>query len=94
MLKIERVGDYDHAAIGIDDTSVGFDAMALAGVRVPLEADRNARIHAPTAALFVKARAKRFNIAGFYRHTCPMKAMLELREATVNGTHARVGTKE
>jgi len=94
MLKIERVSDYDHAAVRIDDTGVGFDTMTLAGVGVPLEADGNARIHAAAAALFVKARAQRFNITGFYRHTRPMEAMLELGEVTVNGTRARVGTKE
>ncbi len=94
MLKIKRVGDYDHAAIGIYDTGVRFNVMALTCVRIPLKADRNTRIHAAAAALFVKARAQRFNIASFYRHARPMEAMLELGEVTVNGTHAGVGTKE
>jgi len=94
MLKIERVGDHDHTAVGIDDAGVRFDALTLTCIRVPLEADGDARIHAAAAALFVKARAQRFNIASSYRHARPIEAMLELGEVTVNGTHAGVGTKE
>lgn len=86
MLKIQRIGDHDHAAIRIDDTSVGLDAITFAAAPIPLQADGNARIHTAAAAVLVKARAQRFNVAGFYRHTRPMEAMLKLGEVTVNGT--------
>lgn len=93
MFKIERMGDHNHAAIGINDTRVRFDALTLTSVRIPLEGNGNARIHTAAATLFVKARAERFVVANFYRHAGPIEAMLELGKVRVNGTRTRVATK-
>lgn len=73
VLQREFLLQDDHATIGIDDARVRFDADALAAAVFPLQSNRNARVHAPAAALFAVASHNLFGITQFDCHLCLWK---------------------
>jgi hypothetical protein len=57
MFKLKLLLQNHHAAVGINDASVGFDGNALSGVDVPFQADGNPGVHPAAAALIIVAPA-------------------------------------
>src|SRR5258708_36819810 len=94
LLEVERLRQYDHAPVWVDDSRMRFDTDALAGFVVPPETHGDSGVHAAATALLVGPRTDVLGFTQLYRHFRLYHAMLELRVERVNGTNPSGSAKE